>query len=349
MATHQPVKLMHCDLNWTMRGPSAPHDWAFIDPEEYFAWHMDFGTNVMYCQAYIFGGTAFYPTRLGPVAPGPGGQLFPRLYELARGRGVPVWSYFCVGADLVMSNHRQHWVVPGSREWHGGAGASTLSFQYGFLAPESGWTDLLCARVREFLEQFPVDWLLFDWFGYGGLKPDKDPVVPADYAREPFRRIVGREMPDTAAAITPEEQICYKRAVLAEQFRRLRDAVKETSPGTKILFNIPFWEPDEAIWRDHPMIRESDGLFAEGNRVDVMEWLVGVRQPGQRVMTTVLGRQQEGECDPRAWRRWYDEGCDFFGYAWGTPPDFRPHPRYAEDLKVVRQAFAEMDALKRAP
>ncbi len=341
-----PVKLMHCDLNWTVNGAAAPHEWAFVDPDEYFAWHQDFGTNVMYCQAYIFGGTAFYPTKLGPVAPGPGSQLFPRLYKLARSRGVPVWSYFCVGTDLVMSNHCDHWVVPGSRGWKE-EGYMQSFFPYGFLAPESGWTDLLCARIREFLGQFPVDWLLFDWFGYGGLWPNRDPVVPADYARPHFKRIISRDMPDTAEEITPAERMAYKRAILAEQFHRLRDAVKETSPGTKIMFNVPYREAAEEIWVDHPMVRESDGLFAECSRRDVMDWLLSVRRPEQRVMTTITGRQQEGECDVESWREWYDKGCDFFGYAWGAPPDFRPHPRYAADLRVVRQAFQTMNELER--
>lgn len=336
-----PVKLMHCDLNWTMLGPAAPHDWAFINPDEYFAWHREFGTNVMYCQAYIFGGTAFYPSKLGPVAPGPGSQLFPRLYDLARRAGVPVWSYFCVGADLVMSNHCGHWVIPGSRDWSHMPGQKP--FPYGFLAPESGWTDLLCARIKEFLEMYPVDWLLLDWFGYGGLTPDVDPVMPAEYARAPFKRIIGREMPATAGEITPAEQLAYKRAVLTEQFHRLRDTIRKASPATKILFNVPYWKPAESIWVGHAMLNESDGLFAECSRPEVMEWLLKVRRPEQRVMTTVVGRQEEGECDPNSWRRWHEAGCDFFGYAWGTPPDFRPHPRYARNLEITRAAFREMD------
>jgi len=335
MGGPHPIKLMHCDLNWAIdpyQRPAAPHDWAFVDPEEYFNWHMDIGTNVMYCQAYIFGGTALYPTSLGPLAPGPGSQLFPRLYKLARRRGVPVWSYFCIGADLVMSNHRGDWVVPGSRQGSG----------HGFLAPESGWTDLLCARVREFLGMFPVDWLLFDWFGYGGLRPDENPVVPADYAKAPFKRIIGRDMPKLAAEITPDEQLRYKRAVLAEQFYRLRDAVKGTSRGTRILFNVPYWKAAEAVWADHPMLNESDGLFAECSRPEVVEWLLSVRKPSQRVMTTITGRTEEGECDPRSWRRWHQAGCDFFGYAHGTPPDFRPRSAHAADVEIVRQAFAAM-------
>lgn len=345
---HQPVKLMNCDLNWTSTGPAAPHEWAFVDPEEYFTWHREFGTNVMFCQAYIFGGTALYPSKLGPVAPGPGQYLFPSLYDLARNAGVPVWSYFCVGADLVMSNHCGGWVVPGSRNWTGGT-IETPVFPHGFLAPESAWTDLLCARVREFLTQFPVDWLLFDWFGYGGLKPDTDPVVPAEYARSPFKRIIGRDMPSRSEEITASEQLRYKRTVIAEQFYRLRDAVKEISPGTKILFNVPYWEAAESVWVDHPMMNESDGLFAECSRTDVVDWLVSARKPGQMVMTTITGRSEEGECDPNSWRRWYDAGCDFFGYAHGTPPDFRPHPRFHEHLEIVREAFRQMDVLSGSP
>jgi hypothetical protein len=199
--------------------------------------------------------------------------------------------------------------------------------------------------VREFLSEYPVDWLLFDWFGYGGLKPDADPVVPAEYAVEPFKRIIGRDMPGSSAEITAEEQLKYKRTVLAEQFYRLRDAVKETSPETRILFNVPYWEPHEAVWEGHPMMTESDGLFAECSRVDVVEWLLSVRRPGQMVMTTITGRHEEGECDPNSWRRWYDAGCDFFGYAHGTPPDFRPHPRYNEHLAIIREAFRQMDVL----
>jgi hypothetical protein len=37
-----------------------------------------------------------------------------------------------------------------------------------------------------------------------------------------------------------------------------------------------------------------------------------------------------------------EAGCDFFGYAWGTPPDFRPHPAYAAAVDTVRQAFHQM-------
>ena len=330
---NDPILLFTCDLNWTTTGAAAAHEWASVDPRAYFDWHVEFGSSAIFCQAYTFGGYAFYPTRLGPVAPGPGQQLFPRLYELGRQAGMPVWSYFCVGADLIMSNFRADWVVPGSR---------SSDSPYGFLAPESGWTDLLCARVREFLALYPVDWLLFDWFVYGGLKPDVELVRPAPFVEAPFAEICGRPMPDRTEEITPAEHLGYKREVLARQFHRLRDAVKETSPGTRILFNVPYWESNEAIWQGHPMLRESDGLFAECSRPEIVEWLLAIRQPGQRVMTTVLGRTEDGECDPESWRRWHKEGCDLCGYAWGAPPDFRPAPRYAADMEIVRKAFAEI-------
>jgi hypothetical protein len=333
----KPIKLFCCDLNWVrldqpIRGtpPSTPQDWAFINPAEYFAWHKAFGVNVMFCQAYTFGGYAFYPTKLGPVAPGPGRELFPGLFKLARKAHMPFHSYFCVGADLIMSNMRNSWVVPTSRNYG----------YHGFLAPESPWTDLLCARVSEFLRLYPVEWIVFDWFVYGNLHPNEFPVQPAWFVKAPFREIIGSDMPDDAAKITPEESLRYKREVLARQFHRIREAVHEASPETKVYFNVPYRKSAEALWVDHPMLNESDMLFAESSDA-VVSWLLEIRKPHQRVMTTVVGRQ-DGVSDPTTWKKWYEAGCDFFGYAWGTPPDFRPHPAYSAAVEVVRQAYHQM-------
>ncbi len=333
------IKLFNCDLNWVRYdkpvfsiNASAPQDWANVDAQQYFDWHRAIGNNVTYCQAYAFGGYAFYPTQHGPAAPGKGAELMPRLFDLSNKAGMPFWSYFCVGADLIMSNLRDHWLVPGSRAF----------MPHGFLAPESPWTDLLCARVEEFLRLYPVDTILFDWFVYGHLRPDQSKVQPAWFVEKPFEEIVGRPMPKTADEITPAENLLYKREVLARQFERIRQTVKRTSPATKIGFNVPYWEPDEAIWRGHPMLTGSDFLFAECSRADVMDWLLASRKPSQRVMTTIIGRLDSGECDATSWRHWRDRGCDFFGYSWGTPPDFRPHPSYESQLAIVREAFAEM-------
>ncbi len=93
---HVPMKLFVCDLNWSRQDndvrpvyPSLAHEWAFVDPREYFEYHREFGNSAIFLQAYTFGGYAFYPTELGPVAPGPGRDLLPQLYELARAAGMP--------------------------------------------------------------------------------------------------------------------------------------------------------------------------------------------------------------------------------------------------------------------
>jgi len=333
----KPIKLFCCDLNWVRLDkpvletpPAAPQDWAFINPREYFQWHKDFGVNVMFCQAYTFGGYAFYPTKLGPVAPGPGRDLFPELFRLARQAQMPFHAYFCVGADLITSNMRNSWVVPTSRNYG----------YWGFLAPESPWTDLLCARVGEFLRLYPVEWIVFDWFVYGNLASNNLPVQPAWFVKGPFKEIIGRDMPDDAAKITPEESLHYKREVLARQFYRIREAVHKANRETKIYFNVPYRKPAEALWVNHPMLNESDMLLAESSD-DVVPWLLSIRKPQQRVMTTVVGRQ-DGVSDPTTWKKWFEAGCDFFGYAWGTPPDFRPHPAYAAGVEIVRQAYHQM-------
>jgi hypothetical protein len=329
-----PIRLFCCDLNWTRYDdkyapPSMPQDWAFIDPQEYADWHLHFGNNALFCQAFTFCGYAFYPTRLGPVAPGPGRDLLPSLFALARKRGVPFWSYFSVSWDLIVRGLRSEWTFPGNPSgW--------------CLAPETPWTDLLCGRVREFLSAYPVDWILFDMFLYGDVRTNAFAVQPAWFVEKPFREIIGRPMPDKAEDITPEESMAYKREIMARQFARLRDAVKQTSPQTRILFNVPYWSADEPLWANHPMMTQSDGLFAECTTPEVVEWLLRVRRPHQRVMTTIIGHAHYS--DPTLWRRWYEEGCDFFGYAFGTPPDFRPHSFYRDKLEITRQAFQEMQA-----
>jgi hypothetical protein len=332
MMPRDTIKLFVCDFNFSMVGdsprPSLPQDWANVDPEEYYNWHLEFGDNAIFCHAYAFGGYAFYPTRLGPVAPEPGNMLLPSLYEISRERGVPFWSYFCVGADHVMMALRGNWKVPGTY----------------FMAPESPWTDLLCDRIREFLSMYPVDWILFDWFVYGSLDKEGAPIGSSPYSSERYSEIMDKALPEDPSAISREDDIAYKREVLRRQFQEIHRAVKETSASTKIAFNVPYQEPSGAIWTDHPMLRESEGLFSECTDDAIMEWLLSIKEPGQRLMTTVRGGAGEGlKGDPRHWRKWYDRGCDFMGYAFGTPPDFRPHQVFQEDVELVRQAFAQMD------
>ena len=72
-------------------------------------------------------------------------------------------------------------------------------------------------------------------------------------------------------------------------------------------------------------------------------WLLEVRQPSQRVMTTIIGRNG-GLSDPNTWEKWYRRGCDFFGYAWATPPGFEPTADYTEHLEITRRAFAAMSS-----
>jgi hypothetical protein len=38
--------------------PAAPQDWAFINPQDYFDWHDEFGVKVMFCQPCTSGGDA---------------------------------------------------------------------------------------------------------------------------------------------------------------------------------------------------------------------------------------------------------------------------------------------------
>jgi hypothetical protein len=337
----KPIKLFCSDLNFIARPngaqppitPALPQDWAYLNPEKYFAWHRDFGVNIFFLQGYSWCGYAFYPTKLGPVAPGPGSDLFPKLFRMSQKAGLPFCGYFCIGMDLTTSNLRNEWVVPGSRHYS----------PQGLLAPESPWTDLLCARITEFLRLYPVEWINFDCFNYGRYGNCSDfPVQPAPFVKGPFKEIIGRDMPEKGSEITAEEGLKYKREVLARQFYRIREAMHEGNPGTKANFNVPFFKPAEPMWVDHPMLNECDQLIAESSD-DVVGWLLKIRKPHQRVMTTIIGRpDSNGLCNPNTWKKWYEAGCDFFGYAHGIAPDFRPNPTLRDQVEIVRQAYHQM-------
>jgi hypothetical protein len=335
----KPIKLFCCDLNFiapkgerVVMTAALPQDWAFINPEEYFAWHRDFGVNIFFLQGYSLWGYAYYPSKLGPVAPGPGRDLFPRLFKMAQKAGLPFCGYFCIAMDPCISNSRPNWLVPTTRNYN----------EVGFLAPESPWTDLLCARITEFLRLYPVEWINFDCFNYGKYDCNDFAVQPSPFVKNPFREIVGRDMPEKAAEISPAESLKYKREIMARQFYRIQEAMHKGNPGTKANFNVPFYRPAEPMWVDHPMVNDCDQLIAESSDA-VVDWLLKIRKPKQRVMTTIIGRPDvKGLCDPNTWRIWYEAGCDFFGYAHGTPPDFRPHHSLREQVEIVRQAYRQI-------
>jgi hypothetical protein len=340
------MKLFCCDLNWSVYDEpfpytvaSAAQDWAHIDPDEYYDWHLDFGNNIVFCQSYTWSGYAFYPSKLGPLAPQKGAQLLPRLYERAKKDKLPFMGYFYLATDLMFSNLYKEWTIPNS--W--------IS-KYGLcLAPEGPWGELICARINEYMRMYPeTDWILFDGFAYGWS--NDCPVQPEWFVKKPFKEIIGRNMPEKAEEIDPEESRKYKREILSRFFYRVKEAVNSVNPNTKLLFNCAsYWESENPLLADHPVLHESDALYAECSRDDVMNWLLEQKRPEQRVVTTIIGRTSDLETvidksltDPEQWKKWYEKGCDFFGYAWGTPPDFRPHRKYAEQLEVVRQAFHAM-------
>jgi hypothetical protein len=331
------IKMFIIDFNFVvfdeepdLRPTSSASDYAGIVARDLFGYMLSLGNNAIFCHAFTINGCATYPTRLGPVSAGAMGTLLPSLYEITRKNGLPFWSYFDVGQDGHIGSARPHWLIPGT------AGGGNPP---GFLAPETPWTDLLCARVEEFLASYKVDWLLFDGFVYGSFQPDLFRVPPAWYMEQPFREIFGRDLPAKAEDISPEENLRYKREILARQFRRLRDVVRRTSPSTKICFNVPFWKPAETLWVGHPMLEESDGLIAETANEALVEYLLGIRRPGQRLFLTVINCLDGFRFDTGSWQKWYDRGCDFHGYAWGTPADWRPAERFRAAIDGFRDVF----------
>ena len=89
------------------------------------------------------------------------------------------------------------------------------------------------------------------------------------------------------------------------------------------------------------MVNESDGLIAETTNDALVEYLLGIRTPNQRLFLSVINCLDGFRFDTRSWQRWHDLGCDFQGYAWGTPPDWRPAPRFKAAIDGFRSAFAK--------
>ena len=332
------IKMFIIDFNFVvfddqpaLRPTSTASDYADIDAQEVFDFARSLGNNSLFCHAFTINGCAAYPTSLGPVSSGSFGKLLPSLYEITRKNRLPFWSYFNVGQDGHVCSSRPHWLIPGTAD--GG--------NPGFLAPETPWTDLLCARIEEFLTVYKVDWLLFDGFVYGSFQPDRFQIQPAWFMEKPFKEIIGRDMPGKAEDILPEENLRYKREILARQFHGIRDAVKKTSPDTKICFNVPYWKPAEELWIEHPMLQESDALVAETANNALVDYLLQIKKPDQRLFLTVINCLDGFKFDTQSWEKWYDLDCDFLGYAWGTPPEWRPAPRFRDAIDGFRDVFAK--------
>ena len=328
MDTGRPFGDPDAHYEWRL---SSAHELAEADPKAFVDWQVEMGCNVIFQHAITHNGCAWYPSRWAPLTPGPGSEFLPKVMDLSHKAGLPFHSYMSIAIDAFVCGVHRDWLVPKSRY-----------FGVGALAPESAWTDLLCRRLEELVRMYPIDGITFDQLFYGDSQTPVH-LEPATFVRGPFKEIIGREMPERAEEVTPEETLQYWREVLARQFYRIRDVVKGVRPDCVIYFNVPFLEADPPLWRDHPMLAESDWLFAECTREDILNWLLAVKRPEQRVMSTFLGMPNNpGECDPEAWKGLYDKGLDFFGYAFPDPETRFPGPVYDEALQIVKEAFHSM-------
>jgi len=329
-----------CDVDFNFVKPSASetrvsmaHEFVDADPVAVVDWQLELGANFICQHAFTYNGCAWYPTRLGPQVPQASIGFFDKLLERARGAGAVTGAYMNIGMDKFTCAVRPDWLIPGTAKRH----------HPGFLAPESEWTDLFCCRIEEFLSQYPVDVMLFDWFVYGTIGDALYPVQPAPFVREPFREILDREMPEEARDITEEESLRYQREVLARQFRRIQEAVKSTHPDCKLMFNVPFWKGHDPKWVDHPMVSGSDWLFAECSQASVLDWLFEVKRPGQRVFTTIISgiddRMTDADLSRERWKALHARGCDLVGWAFPDPTTGWPGPWYDEDLNFIREVF----------
>ena len=342
------LRLFTMDLNYAVVDgagdtvvPSAATDWRAIDPTAHIQRQLDSGANVVSCQGWTYSGYALFESELGPRATGSAVTLMPRAFAVAKDLGVPVVTYLNVGSDLAVCATRPHWLVAGSQ------GVEILGdvFPSGFLAPESGWGDLLIERIAELLSRFPADWLLLDWFCYGNLLNDL-PISVTSLVRETYLELIGDPPSDPSGTLDEQEALRYRRAVLARLFGRIQAAARATSPRTKLVFNVPYFRAADPLWGDHPMLLESDALFAESSNSEIVDWLLSVRRNEQRVWTTIHGRPDDHVvgrtiqwADVSSWRHWSDRGCDLVAWTFPTPPQAEAHPKDRAAISQIAAAY----------
>jgi hypothetical protein len=340
------LRLFTFDLNYAVVDgageivvPSAATDWQAIDPTAYIQRQLDAGANLVSCQGWTYSGYALFESELGPRAIGSAATLMPRAFAVAKHLRVPVVTYINVGSDLAVSATRPHWLVPGSQ------GVEILGdvFPSGFLAPESGWGDLLIERITELLSRFPADWLLLDWFCYGNLVNDL-PISMTSLVHDTYRKLIGGPPSDPSGTLNEHEALRYRRAVLANLFGRIQAAAKAASARTKLVFNVPYFRAADPLWADHPMLLESDALFAESSNAEIVDWLLSVRRNEQRVWTTIHGRPDDHVdaqtiqwTDVSSWRHWSERGCDLVAWTFPKPPRAEAHPK---DLCAIGEVAA---------
>lgn len=334
-------RVISLDINWSRHGDGTqigmvpPHTYADMDLQAYLDYHFRFDVTEFWMPTSNWAGYAYYPTRLNCVAPGMLGDLFPRVLDACRERGLRCWGYFCVGADLLIASTEPSWRLPPTGEH---------DMPWPMLAPDSPWIDLVEQRIVEFLQRYDVDSIMLDWFVYGALagKGEGYVVPKTQWSAPRFEALLGRPMPDDPAEITPEENLAYKRHVLGENARRLARTIRAVKPDVEVVFNLPYHRADDPMWVDHPVLEVSDLLFAESSDPEVVNWLLKVRRPEQRVMCMIHGRLEEGFCFPELGLDWAEKGCDLFATTHPETPHVRHHPIHEKSLEQVKQVYAEL-------
>jgi len=228
------IKLFNCDLNWTKVDspvpgcpPAMATDWAQVDAKEYFDWHVALAIR------HVLPGLRVRwdgPVSLETGACGArqrSGTAAGTLCAIAC-RRMPFVSYFCVGTDLTVAAHRPQWIVP--RATSTPTMASLLRRVPGPTCSVSG------SRVPE---EFPVEWLLFDWFVYAACTPTISRSSPHGSLRNHSEKLSDGRCRTRRTRSRPQRACATNGRSWCASFAPSRRPSGRRAPAQD-LFNIPY-------------------------------------------------------------------------------------------------------------
>jgi hypothetical protein len=208
------TKAFCIDFNWGPKGVNAfsgPGYWAKADPEEHVRWYKDLGCNVIQTFAVSCNGYAWYKNGVVPEQPGLAHDFLTEMVQLGHQNGMMVFGYFCVGANT---------------KW----GQDHPDLSYGIpSAPHIPFTrtylDYLSASIQDALKKTKMDGFMIDWV----WNPD-GPLRWMDCEKQMYQELMDEPFPGTGA-LTPDQELSFRRKSIDRCWRSIREAAKGTDPN----------------------------------------------------------------------------------------------------------------------
>jgi hypothetical protein len=270
--TQDPVqiKAFCIDFNWGPNGVNAftgPGYWADANPAEHVRWYKELGCNTIQTFAVSCNGYAWYKNGVVPEQPGLAHDFLTDMVRLGHENGMKVMGYFCVGANT---------------RW----GQEHPDLSYGFPATPhipftKSYLDFLSASIRDALQKSGMDGFMVDWV----WNPD-GPIRWLDCEKEMYRELMNEPFPGKEA-LTPQQELQFRRKAIDRCWKSIRDAAKGTKPDCVIWLSCNnLRHPDIA---GSALLKEIDWIMNEAPDTGELDSLKGSFGENARILQCMVG------------------------------------------------------------